>query len=224
MKIFIDFDDTIFNTRDFIRDFKKIFWKHGISQELFFKHYYDYPVVGKDESRILHKYDFEEHANKIERATGLKLKKLRQDVDKLLRNNGRYIFSDVKNFLDRFGKENIFLVSYARTSFQDKKIKESKILSYFKDFLLSDSMKGKSLKRLMRKHRISSTEKIFFIEDRVEQLESVKKELPNIFTIFLKRKEARYNDKKNTFCDFEVKSLWPAAIIIKRLTKQQKKV
>ena len=40
MKIFIDFDDTVFCTRLFVKDFFRIFQKNGVSQEIFSSTYY----------------------------------------------------------------------------------------------------------------------------------------------------------------------------------------
>ena len=38
MKVFIDFDDVLFNTKKFIEDMEVIFQKHGISKNIFMKH------------------------------------------------------------------------------------------------------------------------------------------------------------------------------------------
>jgi len=42
VKIFIDFDDVIFNTKRFRADFEKVFSQFGITADIFRKNYYNY--------------------------------------------------------------------------------------------------------------------------------------------------------------------------------------
>jgi hypothetical protein len=54
----------------------------------------------------------------------------------------------------------------------------------------------------------------FLLEDRVAQITDVEKRFPFVKTILLKRKEGRYDDKKNKYCEFEAKNLKEALKII----------
>ena len=47
--------------------------------------------------------------------------------------------------------------------------------------------------------------------------EDVKKAIPQMITIFLSRKEGRYCDEKNEFCDWQVHDLKEAEKIISKL-------
>ena len=53
-------------------------------------------------------------------------------------------------------------------------------------------------------------------------VEDVKKRYPRVITFLVKRREGRYNDKKNRHCDFEVKNLKEAAKLIEKLEKSNK--
>jgi hypothetical protein len=76
-------------------------------------------------------------------------------------------------------------------------------------------MKAKALEKVLKKDKPAKKEKIYFIDDRVEQIGDVKKKFPQAITIFVKRNEGRYNDKRNKYCDFQIKNLNEALKIIK---------
>lgn len=217
MKIFIDFDDVLFNTGKFREDYKKIFWKNNISKEIFEKYYYDYPL--KQKNGHLKKYDAWEHIKKIKNSEKIDVNNLKKEIISFLDKSEKYVFSDVADFMDSFGKSNLYLVSYAVTDFQKLKIKNSKIKKYFEKIIITDSMKSVPIKKIIKE----GVEEAFFLDDRVEQIGDVKREIPEIKTIFVHRKEGRYKDRKNKYCDFECSNLKQAQKIIKSWKKQNGK-
>lgn len=212
MKIFIDFDDVLLNTKEFIKNFRKIFRKNGITELVFRKYYYDYPIRRKRGS--LKKYDSMEHVKRIRQELGMDTRKLEKDLKKFIKTTKKYVFSDVEQFLLNFKKKDIYLVSYAKTKFQEDKIKSSGLARHFKRIIISDKMKFSALKSIIKKDKINKKEKLYFIDDRMKQINDAKKNIPALKTFFMRRKEGRYGDKRSSYCDFEIKNLKEAAKII----------
>ena len=67
-KIFLDFDDVIFNTRDFVKDYKEIFYSFDVPEKLFRKYYYGYPV--KKNGQLL-QYNPEEHLQCLKKESNI---------------------------------------------------------------------------------------------------------------------------------------------------------
>jgi len=208
MKIFIDFDDTLFNTKDFSSEYKKVFSTCGVCKDIFQELYYDYPQ--KEEGKLL-KYDSQKHIERIGEECQMDVGELKSRVDELIKNTRKYIFSDSRNFLDNFRKNDLVLVSYGKTQFQKNKIMHSGIAKYFGKIILTDDMKSKVIKKFLKPQ-----EAFYFMDDRVEQVEDVKIKLPLGITFFVKRPEGRFDDERNQYCDFEIKNLSEALDIIKK--------
>lgn len=208
-KIFLDFDDVIFNTRDFVRDYKKIFRSFDISEKLFKKYYYGYPV--KKNGRLL-RYNPEEHLKCIEKEAGVKTAGIKKEIENFAKDTSKYIFKDVSYFLKCFPKKELFLLSYGWTKFQSMKIKNSGTTKYFSKVIVGNDLKSEMIKNFIGKNDAG-----YLLEDRVAQITDVEKKFPFVKTILIKRKEGRYNDKKNRYCEFEAKNLKEAKkIIIKK--------
>lgn len=212
MKIFIDFDDVIFNTGKFKKELVRIFLNNGVANDVFEKYYYDYPIRQKNGK--LKKYDPREHIRRIKESIRIPTADLEKALDKLTGDTREYVFRDVEDFLKNFNKNDSYLVSYAKTGFQESKIKNAGIEKYFKKMVIVDELKSSAIRELFKKDKIKKEEKLYFLDDRIEQIESVKKKYPFIATIFVRRKEGRYNDERNKYCDFEVKNLKQAVKII----------
>jgi len=213
MKIFVDFDDVIFNTKEFVSDFKKIFQDNGVSQEVFNKYYYGYPI--KQKGGRLKKYDPWEHIRLIKKELNIDVDKLKRDLIEFLNNAGAYVFHDVRGFLESFDKGGLYLISYGRTDFQGLKISKSGVAQYFRKIIITDRLKSEPIKRIVE----NSDETMYFLEDRVEQIDDVKKNMPRIITILVKRKEGRYDDKRSEHCDHVVNDLKGALEVINSVQK-----
>lgn len=207
LKIFLDFDDVLFNTRDFVVDYKKIFSKFGITEKLFQKYYYGYPV--KKGKKLL-KYSPYEHLKRIKENSGIDTKKLKKDIDNFAKDTAKYVFPDVVDFLKNFPKKELLLLSYGETKFQDMKIMNSGITGYFSKIIVGDKLKSEMIKNL-----IKDSDTNYLLEDRVEQITDVEKRFPFVKTILLKRPEGRYQDKKNKYCEVEAENLAEVLKIIK---------
>jgi FMN phosphatase YigB (HAD superfamily) len=210
LKIFLDFDDVLFNTKAFKGGLINVFKKNGVSEKDFLKTYKDYPTVTR---KGLKKYDPFRQIRLLEKKLGIDGAKTERDMLKFLGGGEKFVFPDVKNFLRRFGKKNLFLVSYGHTGFQDKKIENCSLAEYFQKVVVTDKMKAEVIKRLARRE-----EKFFFLDDRADQIEEVKKNFPQSATFLVKRKEGRYNDRRTEHIDYVIKNLKEGLKILKKLS------
>lgn len=208
MKIFIDFDDVVFNSKKFIDDYSKLFEKYKISEKNFKRYYYDYPQRYKK----LRQYESEKHLQRIAEELNIPTGNLQRDIRKFIENTQGYVFGDLK-YLEYFKKRNLYLISYSKTNFQETKIKNSGIGKHFKKTIVTNLSKAKVIKKIIKN---GSKEAIYFLDNRIEHIENVKKNIPQAVTILMRRKEDRYKDKKTKLCDFEAKNLKEACQIIKQ--------
>lgn len=208
MKVFIDFDDTIFCTKNFIKDFFHIFQKNGVSQEIFSSTYYSENVKIKGKT----KYHLGNQLERLEKM-GFDSAKINKGLDKFLSSSAKYIFPDAKFFLKNFTKKELYLLSYSQTDFQKEKIVKSEVTKFFQKVIITDKKKSQEIKKIIKNKK----EKIFFIDDWNTQIDEVKKALPEMVTIFLKRKMGRYKNEKSQKCDFEAKNLREVFKIITKL-------
>lgn len=202
----MDFDDVLFNTRDFVADYKKIFYSFGVSEKLFNKNYYGYPV--KYNGHLM-KYNPEKHLECLEKEPGINVASIKKEVHVFVKSTSQYIFPDVIDFLKSFPKKELFLLSYGETKFQKIKIKNSGIERYFSKIIVGDELKSEMIKFSVKESDLN-----YLLEDRVAQITDVEKIFPFVKTILIKRPEGRYNDEKNEYCEFQAEDLREAKKII----------
>jgi len=203
MKIFIDFDDVLFNTKSFVVDIKKIFEKNGVSEEIFKKYYRDSEV--KKGEGIVRKYNPYKQIERI-KTQGFKTQKIEKEFRKLLKDTRKYLFEDGMEFLKEFKDEDLYVVSYGDKKFQEEKINNSGIAKYFKKIIIVDVSKAVAIRKILKNKNIKNREALIFIDDREKFLKDIKKSYPGMATFLMKRIEGRYNDERTNYCDFEVKS------------------
>ena len=212
MKIFLDFDDVLFNTKKFVVGYKKIFRLHGISEDVYKKYYYDYLPNRKNSK--LKKYISEPHIDKIGKEEKIDISALKRDVEVFLGKADKYVFHDVDDFFGSFKKRDSYLISYSKNKFLQSKINNSGVAKYFREVVMTDSLKSAPIRDIMHKDSIKKDETVFFLDDRIEQIGDVKKHFKWIKTIFINRKEGRYQNIADDMCDFECKNLKQAKKII----------
>ncbi len=210
MKVFIDFDDVIFNTKEFVADLRIFFADNGINEEMFQKHYYT--TDKKDGIKL---FDPWAMFDRIEKNESLNMKKVRENFMLHISNLSGFVFEDVFEFLKFVGKENVYLVSFGLPVFQNEKIVSCGVSELVNGCIVTKDLKSEAINSVMREMKVDFNEEIFFIDDRIEQVEEIKKTLPKMHTFLLCRKEGRYCDEKNKFCDWEIHNLKEAEKIIK---------
>lgn len=183
MKIYIDFDGTLFDTDKYMSDFMDIFNQYGINSVIFDEVranlFNDEKLFNLD---IIIDYFIEKYNVDIE---------LKYKIDNLLTNS--YVYPEVidcLNILINSGFE-LYLLTYGDALFQLKKIEASNLSGYFKGIIITD--KDKSELNLDYKNSI-------FIDNNpivIEKLyESKAKKL-----IRIKRKSDRYTKDKCNVCN-----------------------
>ncbi len=213
MKIFIDFDDVLFNTKEFIADLKKVFYKNGISKKMYTESYEAHPNINS--SGKLSKYDVYDHINILEEKFKIDVTNLRQDIDNVIAELSRYVFPDVPEFIGRFEKKDIHIISFGETKLQTDKIDNSGLKNKVKSTLIIYELKSSGVNKIIQKYKINTEEEMYFIDDRIEQISDVKKKFPQIKTVLVGRKEGRYRDRKNKYCDYKISQLKELEKIIK---------
>lgn len=211
--IFIDFDDVIFNTKKFKEDLKKIFSDFGISEDL-----YDSTYADSQDDRIIKIYDPRLQVQRIAKIKEISKEQITKSIDSLMQRCPQYVFSDLNEFLKGVGSEKVTVLSYGNLDFQKEKINKSGIVKDVGEVFVTDKMKSEVVGNILRE---SFQEKVFFIDDRVEQIRDVKKEFPFIITILLKRPEGRYQEMQmEKCCDYQACNLHEAQKIIEKYEKE----
>ncbi len=213
MKIFIDFDDTIFNTKKFKHDLISIFLKHGVTLSDFENSYYAFQKPNK--TKGLH-YDPRAQIRALKKNNRGDGKKLEEEISVFLSKLETYVFGDVLKFLQMFPRRNLFILSYGHDVFQRKKIKGAGISGLVRRVFVNGNNKIELVMYLARKYAFSPKEDIILIDDRSEQLSRTKKTQQRVKTFHICRKEGRYSDLVCLEKDYSVKNLKEAARIIKK--------
>jgi hypothetical protein len=213
MKIFIDFDDAIFNTKKFKHDLIGIFSRHGVTEGEFKDAYYTFSAKSQSQGRH---YDLELQIKTLEKSKGIDGKKLKKDVDKFMNNLGTYLFPDVKNFLQKFPKKDLFILSYGQPKFQKSKIRGTGIEKFVSKIFITKRKKVNVILGLARKYAFPEKEAIILIDDHPDQFELSEKARGRIITFHLCRKEGRYRDLPCKKRDYAAKDLTVTARIIKK--------
>lgn len=126
MKIYIDFDGTLFNTDKFYQDYLVILNKYNISsfeiekmkKELFTNRRFNLDILT---DYIISKYN---------------IKNLKQEVESLYNNS--YVFEDVIPFLEKYKNYNLILLTLGDIDYQNRKIESSNLSKYFQDIIITD--------------------------------------------------------------------------------------
>ncbi|HAR99544.1 MAG: hypothetical protein US57_C0005G0030 [Candidatus Moranbacteria bacterium GW2011_GWC2_37_73] len=215
MKIFIDFDDVIFNTKKFREDLEALFDLNGVSKEIFQKYYAD----PKDQ-RAIKTFNPWLQAERIGRVMDFDVNKLTEAINEFVLDISKYVFVDVVDFANILGSKNIYVVSYGDLEFQHKKIDGSMIGKYLDNIVVTENLKSEIISKIIAEDNLEKNEEIFFLDDRIEQIRDVKEKFPEIISILVKRPEGRYQEmQKEDCCDYEVHNLMEAEKIIKNIEK-----
>jgi len=121
------------------------------------------------------------------------------EIKEIVINNNldlsNYLYHDTLNFLNKYKDYNLYLLTHGKNSYQEFKIKESKIDKYFKDIIITKELKG----NLNLNYKDS-----IFIDDNPIELDSIYSNNP-IKTIRIRRGKYSKLDSINKIV--EVKEL-----------------
>jgi FMN phosphatase YigB (HAD superfamily) len=162
-------------------------------------------------------YAFDKQVAFFESRVEANYSKINNDFQRLMNNSARYIFPDAIYFLKTIPKKKLFLLSYGDIVFQKNKIKNSGINKYFSKIIINTENKINFILKECDKDIKLFEEKIFFVDDRPDNLAKIEKAKKEIITIRMRRPEGRYSNLDCDEADYEVKNLEEASEIINSL-------
>ncbi len=171
--IFIDLDHTLFDTRQFVADKKKIFYSHGVKEDDFV-HSYLLAIHGNKTGPVgYYDYTFKNHLAALHNL-GYKFKKeIVEELNQLFKNS--YLFSDSLDFIEamrRVGKR-IVLMTAGNKAFQMKKLRSVGLLDSFDEIMIPHYEKQKAIIKVL-----PSKTKALFINDSLRENKIIKETLP----------------------------------------------
>ena len=207
MKIVLDFDDTIFNTHQLMQESLAVFRSLGFQEEQFWHAYQKCKEkVGDFDKEIL--------INLLSELKSFDKKKVNTEIDSIISKSRNFVYPDFFDFVSGFDKKDLILLSFGTTDFQSIKIKNSGIVSYFEEAIITSNDKAIDLEKIYNKDK---KKKIFFIEDKGEQIDKVKEKLPQIIAMKMERPQGGHINTESKLTDYVVKNLSESKNIIKLL-------
>lgn len=154
MKIYVDFDKTLFDRDKFLEDFYCLIEKCGISRDKFNE--YQNQFKNFNPRGVLDLIDKEEGIDKH----------VYSKVEKLIGSSSKYLFSDTIPFLKylKNKKYPVIILTKGDYNFQMSKIVNSHINEYYDEIMITDKHKGEL--------DIDYANGIF-IDDRIAEIKSI---------------------------------------------------
>ncbi len=202
MKIFLDFDDVIFNTRKFAAALPAAYQALGISPDLFQK---TYQVLKEEHTGQWIGYSVAAHSKKLQEYYPIEEEELAAAMSNFLADTSQFVFADTRDFL-RWCQEHgyeVYILSFGDPAFQNLKIKGIKLSEYLKKVIVTEQDKSEALLA----EGITAHDEVWFFDDRLPFLENVKRALPSVQTVLVARPEGRYTEEVNEYCDYRITSL-----------------
>ena len=134
MKIYIDFDRTLFDCESFLKDLDNIIKKYEIPKNIFIKCQNQCKKEGFNPYIILDKIsEFCEFNSSIY-----------DEIDDLLKQSNKYLYPDAITFLKYLHKSNyqIIILTKGNEDYQKKKISYSNIKDYYDELIVIMKHKG----------------------------------------------------------------------------------
>ena len=174
MNIYIDFDRTLFDTDKFLIDLYNIIVNSKIDLYEFKKTKLKEKKKGFNPYNVLEKMQVNSD--------------IYQKIDELISNCDNYLYSDSEEFLKKLKEKNynIILLTKGNSDFQIRKVKSTRVYSYFDDVIVTLKKKG----NLNLDYQNS-----IFIDDNPSEIESILKRNPKRM-IRIMRENAKYNEVK----------------------------
>jgi FMN phosphatase YigB (HAD superfamily) len=172
-RIFVDLDDTLYNTRQLKEDIYKVFEPIGISHDDFIRAYRqaaELPMLG------YYNYTFPKQVSAVrDQGFDVNEEALVPKLENLLAQN--YLLSGAENFLVSLKNigEKLILLTAGNLDFQAKKIEYSGIKKFFDEVVQIDGGKDLALAPFM-----ASNENVLFINDNLDENMMMKNKYPNL--------------------------------------------
>jgi len=209
MKIFVDFDNTIFDTRHkFLDAFFGVFENYGVSREIFEE---TLPHFSKTTLQSGKCYSPERHIKIIKKNTGRDIneKVFLQEISEFLEKLEKFVFEDFYAFVNQYNKEDLIILSYGEQKFQQQKIVGSGVEQFFIDTIITQDDKAVDIEKYMQDFLDESA---ILIDDKAEYFENMKKLSIDTKTIHIIRDDKKCEN--DNWCDMCVGNLRDVSGII----------
>ena len=132
MKIYIDFDGTLFDTNQLYQNFVNVFSKYNIEEQY---------IKKKMKEKYQKHKSFDILAKEIINENNLD-NDILKEIDKIY--SKKLIYPDIIPFLEKhYQKYELILLTLGNKTYQQKKINSTNINKYFKDIIITDKDKSK---------------------------------------------------------------------------------
>lgn len=215
MKILVDFDRTIFQTKRLIEQVEKLLDKHGMDKALWravwpkaeheYNHQPNYTIW-----RHLELYEQQKKIN--DKAGFLK------DYERLLTHE-HLLFPGAIEFLKTAREAGqLILFTKGDREFQMLKVNKLGLAPFYDEIVIVPSSKDRHISELLEDGR-----QTIFVEDKASEVDSVKQNHPEVTTIRVRHKGDFFSGEDSKLTDYEVENLKQAGEIIKKLAQKKGK-
>lgn len=217
MKIFLDFDDTLFDTTrtpgKFWEDLVVIIEGGGWKREEIEETAESFSGSAFDRGMLYH---YRSHMELLEKKYPHgKLNKTLLRIQGFMENLEGYLFLDAVPFFNQMRREDVFIITYGDEDFQKAKIIGSGIDRLVTDILVTQGeSKIAMILRYVEEKKIPKNEKIVFIDDKAKYFDDVNKSQYIVKKILIDR--GRKNSGQENV-DYVVQSFQEVAKILQNL-------
>ena len=198
IKLFVDFDGTVFDTLGFKKRLFEIFTKAGFSHDEIEKTY--------NAECLDYKYSPLNNLKRLAKIHDFDIKKAKERLKKLYLEVPKYVFSDVHEFLSQINKKKyeLNLLTLGDKEFQKEKFDHSALEKYFNNLYYTEIQKWDYFKGLVKEN-----DRFIIIDDRGDTMEMISKKYKQSLPIEINRQEESSDDMEssNNFDGIKVKNL-----------------
>lgn len=174
----IDMDNTLIDTDRFRAERLKALEPLRVTEDIYWQ---TYGEVRKDEAGMF-RYNDERHAAALAKH-GFDGDKILTTLEAITVRLGEFVFPDTFDFLSaiRAYKESMILLSLGASSFQEQKVKLTGVGEYFDRVFIVDDTKVHVLMNFLAQNGYAqSKEKIWFINDKIDETKEILRALPRL--------------------------------------------
>ncbi len=174
-QIYLDFDNTLYNTVALSKDIERVFLLSGLNQEQF-NETMKQATEGKDGQFF--NYSFEHHIALCSEKGYVVASDTLQKLERTIAQD--HIFIDGYEFLSwvREHAHRVYLLTAGNPDFQMKKIATTRIAEFVDDIIICHHSKQEEVAT-----RLGTANKVVFVNDKVKENMDVQKKLPNVVVI-----------------------------------------
>lgn len=198
-KLFIDFDKTIFDTKQVKERLNRIFGQLGFTQDEISQTYLAESLDGK--------FSPEGQAERLYKIRPYNIEVAEMKIKSLIFDSEKLLYPDTLWFLNNINREKyeVDILSFGDVDFQNRKIKHAGIVEKF------DNTYVTSIEKQIFLQDITKNDEYFLvIDDKIENLEKISAEYPKAFMVYINRSIDNI-DKQFHFKGVRVRNLEQAA-------------